>query len=104
MRNPSGDHTGSRSSNGLDVMARRSLPSALTVQICHVLLRYAWKAIFLPSGDHDGWRASMKMSVMAVAAPPFAGIVHNVPSRSIAMVRPSGESAAAMFVPSRSVR
>ena len=35
-----------------------------------------------------------------VAAPPLAGIVHSVPSRSIAMVRPSGDNAAAIDVPS----
>jgi hypothetical protein len=54
----------------------------------------------VPSGDHDGWRASMKMSVIGFAAPPPAGIVHSVPSRSIAIVRPSGDSAAAIDVPS----
>src|SRR3954451_20260678 len=43
------------------------------------------------------------MSVIGRAAPPCAGIVHIVPSRSKAMVRPSGDSAAAMFVPSCSV-
>src|SRR5258708_1780402 len=44
------------------------------------------------------------MSVIAVAVPPSAGSVHSVPRRSMAMVRRSGESAAAMFVPSCSVR
>src|SRR5437868_14110791 len=44
------------------------------------------------------------MSVIGCAAPPCAGTVHSVPSRSIAMVRPSGDSAAAMFVPSWGVR
>ena len=37
---------------------------------------------------------------MAFAEPPPAGSVHNVPRRSIAMVRWSGDSATAMFVPS----
>src|SRR5436190_99686 len=103
MRCPSGDHTGSRSSYGPDVTGFSSLPSALIVQICHVLLRYAWNARRVPSGDHDGCRASIEMSVIAFATPPLAGIVHNVPNRSIAIVRPSGDSAAAIDVPSWSV-
>jgi hypothetical protein len=54
----------------------------------------------VPSGDHDGCRASIAMSVIGFATPPAAGMVHSVPSRSMASVRPSGDSAAAMFVPS----
>ena len=81
MRRPSGDHDGSRSSYGPEVTGRRSVPSALTVQICQVLLRYAWNAMRVPSGDHDGCRASIAMSVIGVAVPPAAGIVHSVPSK-----------------------
>ena len=103
MRRPSGDHDGSRSSYGPEVTAFRSVPSAFVVQICHVLLRYAWNARCVLSGDHDGCRASIEMSVMGVATPPPAGIVHIVPRRSMAMVRPSGDSAAAIDVPSCSV-
>ena len=73
------------------------------VQICHVLVRYAWKAMCVPSGDHDGCLASMEMSVIGLATPPAAGSVHNVPRRSMAMVRRSGDSAAAIDVPSCSV-
>ena len=54
MRVPSGDQTGSRSSYGPDVTGFRSVPSAFTVQICQVLLRYAWNVMRLPSGDHEG--------------------------------------------------
>jgi len=43
------------------------------------------------------------MSVIGFAAPPSADIVHSVPRRSIAIVRPSGDSAAAIDVPSCSV-
>jgi hypothetical protein len=39
MRLPSGDHAGSRSSKELEVIGFNSLPSAFTIQICHVLSR-----------------------------------------------------------------
>ena len=104
IRLPSGDHAGSRASPASSVTARSSLPSAFMVQICQVLVRYAWKAIFLPSGDQEGWRASIAMSVTALARPPAAGSVQIVPSRSIAIVLPSGDIDAAIDVPSCSVR
>src|SRR6476661_6848308 len=103
MRRPSGDHDGSRSSYGPDVTAFSSLPSAFIVQICQVVLRYAWNARRVPSGDHDGCLASIEMSVIGFAMPPPAGIVQTVPRRSMAIVRPSGERAAAIDVPSCSV-
>src|SRR3954469_24237907 len=56
-----------------------------------------------PSGDQAGCRTSRKMSLIGFASPPAAGSVHNVPSRSIANVRWSGDSAAAMEVPSCNV-
>ena len=56
-----------------------------------------------PSGDHIGWRASLKTSVMRVIAPPAAGIVQMLPCMSAAMVRPSGEIATDIDVPSRTV-
>ena len=56
-----------------------------------------------PSGDHIGWRASLKTSVMRFIAPPAAGIVQMLPCMSVAMVRPSGEIATDIDVPSRTV-
>ena len=53
-----------------------------------------------PSGDQAGWRASLKTSVMRVAAPPAAGSVQMLPWRSMASVRPSGETATDIDVPS----
>ena len=53
-----------------------------------------------PSGDHAGWRASLKTSVMRVAVPPAAGSVQMLPWRSTASVRPSGETATDIDVPS----
>ena len=40
----------------------------------------------------------------AVVIAPVAGIVHKLPCKSIISVRPSGDSAAAIDVPSRIVR
>src|SRR5262245_39053159 len=56
-----------------------------------------------PSGDHIGWRASLKTSVMRVIAPPPDGMVQMLPCMSVAMVRPSGEIATDIEVPSRTV-
>src|SRR5688500_6137543 len=57
----------------------------------------------LPSGDQAGCRASSKPSVRRRAVPPVAGSVQMLPWRSIASVRPSGDAATAMEVPSRTV-
>ena len=43
------------------------------------------------------------MSVIARASPPPASITHSVPCRSSTIRLPSGETAAAMFVPSDTV-
>src|SRR4029077_19810592 len=60
-------------------------------------------AIDVPSGDHAGCRASLKTSVMRVAAPPDEGSVQMLPCRSMASVRPSGETATDIEVPSLTV-
>jgi hypothetical protein len=54
----------------------------------------------LPSGDHAGWRASLNRSVIRFAAPPRAGSVQMLPWRSTASVRPSGDTATDIDVPS----
>src|SRR5688500_14856283 len=56
-----------------------------------------------PSGDHIGCRASLKTSVTRVIAPPAAGMVQMLPCMSVAIVRPSGEIATDIDVPSRTV-
>src|SRR6185436_20220006 len=69
--------------------------------MCHTPSAYPWNATRRLSGAHAGWRASRYSSVTRFAGPPLAGSVHRLPCTSIISVRPSGDSAAAMFVPSR---
>src|SRR5436190_1209571 len=69
--------------------------------MCHTPSAYPWNATRRLSGAQAGWRASRNSSVTRFAGPPLAGSDHKLPCRSIISVRPSGDSAAAMFVPSR---
>src|SRR5438067_8414682 len=65
--------------------------------------RYAKNVIVLPSGDHVGCRASLKRSVIRFAAPPLDGSVQMLPCMSMASIRPSGETATDIEVPSCTV-
>ena len=55
------------------------------------------------SGDQVGWRASSRRGVKGLASPPPNGISQRRPTRSNAIQRRSGETAAAIDVPSLSV-
>src|SRR4029453_10343412 len=69
--------------------------------MCHTPSAYPWNETRRLSGAHAGWRASRYSSVTRLAGPPLAGGAHRLPCKSIIRVRRSGDSAAAMFVPSR---
>src|SRR3954465_2562782 len=100
MRVPSCDQLGLRSSNVPHVNLCWFDPSGAMAQMSYPPSRYAKKVIHLPSGDQVGWRASLTTSVIRVAGPPDAGRAPALPCSSTASVRPSGDTATDIDVPS----
>src|SRR5262245_49851100 len=68
--------------------------------MCQLPSSYPWNASDSLSGDQVGWRASSRSGEIFRASPPSIGTIQSAPSRSMAIHRPLGETAADIDVPS----
>lgn len=83
MALPSGDQSGSTSSEGCVVTCSGVPPAAGTSQMSRLPLRSETKATVLPSGDHSGWESWAGLVVSRVGSPPVRATTNTSASPSM---------------------